>query len=382
MAVLEPSRLNVRVQEICSQLKELALQQGPGTKLPTTRQLCQLFNTNPTTLNDALKQLEAQDVISRRQGSGIFVSSRLYRKCITILFCARLCIADATSPFWGMLWSLFASEMEKRNATDEYYCSFHLVLDLPGGEETLPPGKLGLPESFINEVLNQQVHGVLAVGIEKGVYEWLTQHQIPSVTFAGLGTGKIRMDSMGGTSMGARRLIEQGCQRPEMWLPYWPKWDDEVYTCWHEILVQAHCRNATDAIQIADPIFVQPYNSINDYQQQGYRLALKVFGGPQEDWPDGIFINNDLMTAGILCALEELGIQVGKDVHIVSNANAGSPILPDIRTREITLLEIDPGEIVQSMFTQLDLLIHNTKSSLDDENVFIAFKPRYVTRHH
>jgi DNA-binding GntR family transcriptional regulator len=56
------------------------------------------------TLNRALSELEAQGVISRRHGVGIFVSSQLGQKTIGLVFDRNIFGANA-SPFWDMLIS-------------------------------------------------------------------------------------------------------------------------------------------------------------------------------------------------------------------------------------------------------------------------------------
>ncbi len=46
----------------------------PGTKLPSERELCELFAVSRTALREALRRLSARGLISVRKGSGMFVS--------------------------------------------------------------------------------------------------------------------------------------------------------------------------------------------------------------------------------------------------------------------------------------------------------------------
>src|SRR5690242_3600057 len=105
MRVLEKNpRPDSRVNDLCRDLREMAHQRGPNIKLPTTRELCTSLNTNAMTLSNALRRLERDNVIYRRQGSGIFVSPKLHCKNIRVLMNAMFVDADGVSPFWGILW--------------------------------------------------------------------------------------------------------------------------------------------------------------------------------------------------------------------------------------------------------------------------------------
>ncbi len=85
-------------------------------------------------------------------------------------------------------------------------------------------------------------------------------------------------------------------------------------------------------------------------------LAREVFSGPQRTHPDGLFIADDMMTDGALVALQELNIRVGQDIKLVTIANTGSSTLFG-RTQNISLLEFDPLQVAQAMFTMLDMLM-------------------------
>ena len=62
------------------------------------------------------------------------------------------------------------------------------------------------------------------------------------------------------------------------------------------------------------------------------------------------------MAHSALQAMRRMGVELGKDVTVVSQANAGSPVLDDDRN-EITLLEFEPREVVEAMFDHLERLM-------------------------
>ena len=94
-------------------------------------------------------------------------------------------------------------------------------------------------------------------------------------------------------------------------------------------------------------------------REQGYETACAVFAAGEnrgETRPDGILIVNDLMTLGVMKALENLGLEVGRDIQIATLANAGSPILTDYEDRLIRL-EFDAQEVTAELFAMLETLM-------------------------
>ncbi|GCE11573.1 substrate-binding domain-containing protein [Tengunoibacter tsumagoiensis] len=366
MAHLSRSRLDVKVQEICIHLRELAFREGPEAKLPTTRELCVQLNTSLATLSSALRELENQNIIYRKQGSGIFVSPKVHRKAICVLFYSRLFMGKDDSPFWGIFWTLFAREMEKRSAVGKEYYSFHLVLDPIDGERTSK--HMSLPEDVITLILDKKVHGVLSVGMESITFDWITQQNIPSVAYAGLGTYMVEAAYKEQARLAVSSLYEQGCRSIGFWsldsnLFDWTK--NVTFQGFRESLVEYGLEFHPTLVQIGthslQELTNNEWNNPDAYshgsrQERGYQMALKVFGDPAQPKPDGIFITDDMLTSGVLFGLRKLGISIGNELKIATHANAGSPMLFR-ETEYITLVEIDPAELVQTMFTCLDRLL-------------------------
>lgn len=361
-------RLDKKVLELVAHLRDLALQKGPEAKLPTTRELCVLLKTNSATLNEALKELEQQNIIYRKQKSGIFVSPKLHRKTICVLFFSRLFKAEALSPFWTMLWAQFGQEMTTRNAEGNQYYSFYLVPESAGKEA----GPEDLPEIVTELILAKRVHGVLAVGMEHAVYKWLVQQEIPSVTFAGIGSLIVVIYDEQAARMAIDDLVARGCHTIGVWVPsigpIGPYEEIPAYQGWKQRLTELQMPLHEELFRWGelDPMG-DPYN----YYQQGYQLARAVFTAPTRLKPDGLFITNDLMTAGALLAFDQLGIQLGRDINLVSMANTGSPVLASAATGALTLVEIDVRELVQKMFSLM-------KKALD-EHSFSSFEKYTLT---
>ena len=69
-------------QEIAQNIEGLIVskQLSPGQKLPTEKELCEMFGVSRTSLREALHMLSARDLINIRKGSGIYISEFSSRK--------------------------------------------------------------------------------------------------------------------------------------------------------------------------------------------------------------------------------------------------------------------------------------------------------------
>ena len=70
----QPAKQNAIVKQV---LAEIDGMKYPDGKLPTEAELCQQFQASRQTVRKALAQLELQEIIVRRQGSGTYVNQRI-----------------------------------------------------------------------------------------------------------------------------------------------------------------------------------------------------------------------------------------------------------------------------------------------------------------
>src|SRR5688500_12473756 len=92
-----------KLQETCGQLEDLAHSLGPDAKLPTVIQLRDRFGVSVATLNSALTELEAQRVIRRKHGVGIYVSPRIRQRTVCLICDPSFFRVAGASPFWNLL---------------------------------------------------------------------------------------------------------------------------------------------------------------------------------------------------------------------------------------------------------------------------------------
>jgi DNA-binding LacI/PurR family transcriptional regulator len=341
---------NSAVGSLSAQLRELAHLRGPGAKLPTAREICTQYGASLTTLDDALSDLEAANVIYRRQGSGIYVSPKIHRKTIMVLLNAVYFTQNA-SPFWGRLWSLFAATAADRSARKEEDFQFHMVAAHG------PEGAL-LPERLMKEIEEGRVDGVINIGVRRAVTDWLEDRRVPTVVFAESGTLIVEQAAYEPCALAVQCLADEGCRAIGYWAP-----------SALDVTDGENQRHALDRFEKSlaarglafDPVccvahmtagFGAPVPSPT-FQEQGYYAALRLFGDPSSAKPDGLVIADDMMAHGVIMGLEKLGMRVGEDVKIAAYSNLGSPILFG-QQEKLTRIEFDPNDIPMSMLRLLD----------------------------
>ena len=336
-----------KTQEVCARLTEMAHSLGPESKLPTVLELRDQMGVSLRTLDSAMKVLEAGNIIYRIQGIGVFVSPSLQRH-VSLVCTPDFFQQASSSPFWPLM---VESAGERARAKNE---AFSCHFTVPGGHKGAP-----LHAGLAREIEARELHGLLGIGLDQETADWIEERDIPFVAFAGPGRWSVGMDTLLLIEMGVQELVALGCQRLSMWNPGSPigrsvnvvgetacdlKWCETVKS--HSLeMDEKLLRNQAYQRHLGE-----------SHQEQGFELAQEMFSAPKSTWPDGILCRDDLMTHGMLLAMEKMGVCVGKDVHIVSHANSKSSVLLG-REHLITRLEYDPAEIVRTMFDILETVM-------------------------
>jgi len=353
---LKPVRSLGRKQaEVQGRLTALIQQLGPRVKLPTTTELREMLGISVVTLNSALKALETQELITRRPGIGVFTSERVGQRRIALLCNAFYFCDSGVSPFWSILLERLQERASLENERAEI---FLCTQDEFTRQQILSP-------SLMDDLRTGLFEGVLTIGITKEPMEWLDSLAVPCVGFAGPGKDSVRLRDEGVIRLGIQALVEQGCRRIAYWqrshhitLPPSPSFfqPNPASQIVARVLQQHGLTFDPRLFQDNRHLLVPPeYRVPFGHQEQGYRLAEMTFGKDSSiPPPDGIVSGDDMMTLGILAYLRQHDIPVGEHLRIASHANKGSNVLLGWED-ELTLIEFDPAELVDALFTRLHL---------------------------
>jgi hypothetical protein len=209
-------RPTAKFDRTCEQLSQIAYQLGPEARMPTFASLCDQTRVSKATLDAALGQLEAQGILLRRHGAGIFVSSRL-RRGIALVCDPQFSLEPALRGFW----ELIVREAQRRVSGTRYDLAFHFsTLPTAAATDVLTPDPS--PEPFLHPALMEdiragRVQGVLTVGLSAASVEWMSGQGAAVVAFAGQGPVSVNLDGVDVVEMGVPALYARGCRRLALW---------------------------------------------------------------------------------------------------------------------------------------------------------------------
>lgn len=323
--------------------------------MPTVRKMCQQLDVSVATLDDALRVLEDQGVITRRQGSGIYVSDLVFHKTIGLVFGCNI-FDGVVSPFYTLL----LEHCQQRAMM--YRERFRFFLDVPqiqGIEQGIPVHK-----DLEDAVIRGQLDGVMMAAHRQDKKEWLIDHGVPVVELG----GEEPVCSQGESykrivEMGVAELIQQGKKRIAMVTPLGetrcgnqPDFQLDI-TTFQQVMrksgLSVHDKLVWQNLHQADAMGkTQPRGD------QGWQAMHDLWSQPKSQRPDAILVLDDMLTLGMLSAMPVLGIALNRDITIATHANAGSPALRNYEDHLIRL-EIDPSEFIDAMFARLHAIFES-----------------------
>lgn len=355
-----------KTQALSAHLTEMAHKLGPGAKLPTMQQLSIDLGISVMTLNRALSELEAQNIIVRRQGSGTYVNDKIGIKTVGLVYDRQL-IGASASPFGELLLR------EAGRRAHEHGEKFSLYLSEPS------PSGLPVHDDLSEDVQDRKVSGMLVMSSQKAAIKWLLKQKLPivSLSYQPQTPYHVRIFHAQTAYLGALELAKRGAKKIALWLPagvgigrtsdsnsfeeldYFIRALKESGLTYDESRVY-NLENLTDELR-------QGHSN----QEQGLNAAYEVFAEDNKaNWPDGVVILDDMMTRGALTALSQIGVVPGRDVQIASHTNKGSQTLFGY-DKSLAILEIDPAEVAAAMFELLETLMRGETP----ENAVISIAP-------
>ena len=360
-------------QMLCRQITALAHKLGPGARLPRVLEMARDFDVAPSTLNYALHEVEKRGLITRRRGSGVFVTDMATDQAnqahLALICRPTFFRAAGHSPLWDMLVQMIQERAAQSGVEFDCYFSREQTSEFP------------LPDALAGAIEEGNIRGVLGVGLPEGAARWIMTRGVPVVNLFSVGHTTVMTDATSVIRLSVEALRKRGCRRIGLWMPLPPpeplKPGDNLrhirtgQKALKESFLSALSSNGLAAhVELIDGntdyLRRVPYQAPS-IVEQGLETAQRVFSRDKEGWPDGLIIADDTMTRGALVALRQMKVDIENDLHIASQANVGSPTL--VGETNLILAEIDPEEIVNTMFSHMDELIHRAANDLGEEKV-------------
>jgi DNA-binding LacI/PurR family transcriptional regulator len=366
---MPPKKLaySTKTQALSAHISDLAYKLGPGAKLPTMQQLSAELGISVMTLNRALSELEAQNIVVRRQGSGTYVNEKLGLKTVGLVYDREL-IGASASPFGELLLR------EAGRRAHENGEKFSLYLSEPS------PSGLPVHDDLSEDIRERKMSGLLLMSGQIPAIKWLLKQRLPlvSLSYSPLTPYHVRIFHAQTAYLGALELARRGAKRIALWMPSGVGLGRAAGQTSFEELDYFKKALQESGIQF-DEKLVWNLERLDDdlksnglsNQAQGLDAAYAVFAPENKaNWPDGVVILDDMMTRGALTAMSQIGVVPARDVQIATHTNTGSQTLFGY-DKSLVFLDIDPAQVAAAMFEMLETLMANETP----ENAVVSIAP-------
>lgn len=315
---------------------EVRKKYAPGDRLPPELALAEAYGVSLVTIREAVLMLMQEGLLERRHGSGIYALAPPRQREIALY--TEMDLFDAhVSPFYLRVFQhVRACLAEKQEA-------FRLYI----GTTTSGSAPTTVPtcEEFLEDVDSDRVSGLLAVATLPQA-RWFEPLQARGVPMVGSGPEfrpALDSDYDAWLDKAAAQMAAAGRRRVALFA-----WDPNPVAVrhpgagWEGAAAAAFARHGLEfhpELVRIDPI-LHPC-----LPGAGWELFRDVWCGSR-DKPDGLIVCDDMYLQDVCMAILELGIQVPKELTVVTHANLGSPVHTPF---PVTRIAFDPREFARTM---------------------------------
>lgn len=306
------------IMPVYHQLKQILISEskkiGPGGTLPSFRELRKHYQLSQSTIDKAFFELEKEGFIYRIQGKGTFVADPKVKakneedphKIETI----GLIVADLAISFHTDIARAVEDEAHKRD--------FQIIL---GNSDN----KAQKEEAYMRRFSRQQVEGMVVVTGKnslKNKYFQRLDKKIPFVivdTFIdGVRANYVTTDDLTGAYEATKHLIELGHKRI-------------IHLTGQQNISTSRNRLAgyKKALIGARIIFDEKLIKETDFtEESGYQVMKELL--TIKNKPTAVFAITDLVAAGAIQAIREVGLQVPTDISVVGYGGLSNGLNVDV----------------------------------------------------
>jgi len=362
--VLNAQEYERKTEQASAALLALMHARGPGIKLPTIEEMCTQFGVSRTTLEPVLQALERRGLVRRRRGSGIYVTERIRQKTIGVVFGGNIFSSDF-SPYWSLLLQAVGAQAGAFDMRPQAY------LDIPQGQ-----GGLGSHTQLIEDLDARRLDGLLMFSLhyERDARRLVRGYGIPLVFPSGAPPDwVVTYDHDAYIRLAAPEIARHPGRRIGLLGPstHRPLLEDELRQ-----------RGLTD-ITIDDwsyETWARIIPGAGAHEHCAYRMTQQLISqASQHPLPDVLVSMEDTATRGVITALLQSGLHPGRDLTLISSANARSPVLTPYADGVICFT-FDPAEQARAALTMLDTLMNGGTPTQSPVLIAPTVTPRLVER--
>lgn len=328
-------------------LERMARHIGPGNKLPTVRDLCKTMRISRYTMDAALNDLESRGLLSRKHGSGLYVTSLAHVRRVALVLRRDILESSRGRPdSTHLIIDALRSESAQRNA----------ILTCYSYAPDFDRDRLG-PQPIEWDIQNGRVDALILTGLAAEDIKRFDNQGIPSVVFSGdvvQHSYQVKWDSQAVVIKGVQALVKHGRER--IALAYPTHADNTAYGDALSIFGQSMHKAGLKV----DSQWLLPFTADNVSLRslEAFRQFHKFWA--QSHHPNALLSLDDQYTAGVLHAAEFLHINVPEDLMIASHANKGMNLFGDHRVLRI---EYDMAEVATKLLQTLEELMSEGKTA-------------------
>jgi len=338
-------RTVTRSSKTYEQLRERIRAMAPGVPLPPVPELLAELAVSQSTLDKAYARLEVRGLIERRPRKGVFAADPAATGEVAIVLRPHLFGAGA-SPAYRMAAAALTEALHEQNA--RWQVRMHLGRPTATGEEF--PATLDLLEPNVLP----RLRAVFALNPLYELHEQLEREEVPVVLLGRRGKGcKVTFDMDDFLRQCVAHLGRRQCESVGMlWVAYTDRqqgpWEDRG-----QVLLDLAASHGLECHREWMPL--KERRAADDVipERDGYELFMRFWELP--DRPQGLIVPDDVMCAGVLRAVLQLGIRLPADLRLITYANRGVP-LP--YHEPVTRIEFDVCEKARHAVAMMAVLLH------------------------
>ncbi len=282
---------------------QILLQSKPGDKLEGERDLAARFGVSVGTLREALRSLAQEGLLTRRHGSGTFVSDRSGDQHVGILI-----ELEVSHPRASRFHLRAGQELKDYLLAHGVPARLYLGRTQPGSVSL----QVTCPE-FRHELAAGRLSAVATIVAPWG-REWLASIEKQGLPVVGLWTDtlpcRVDLDYPGMVAQGTRYLMEHGRHKLALL-----GWGDRTQTQTFRRVMEAAGIRSREAWICSELNPSLPGAGWEEFREMWVSGAEK---------PDGLLVLDDMLFDDVKTAILEMGIRVPEQLTVVTHANKGA----------------------------------------------------------